>query len=118
MLTHPKGGREHRKERHMTASVKLEDGTVVTGTLVSTTRNSTPVADRKYQLQENCPVSFKGKQRQIVRDILATDQKKEWTLKEVTKLAIEKGLQAVGGVEDSCRYHLHNLNLAGFVKVS
>lgn len=77
----------------------------------------TPVEERRYKLTEaGKPMSFKGKQRQIVFDILLAS-KNPLKITEVAKLAEEKGLRAIGGVEPSCRYHLHHLTKDGVTSV-
>lgn len=83
---------------------------------VPTTTETIPVELRKYSLTTTCPLSFKGKQRQIVVDVLRAT-KQPMTYKEVAVLAAERGLHAVGGVPESCRYHLHNLRLAGYATI-
>jgi hypothetical protein len=78
---------------------------------------ATPVEERKYKLAEaGKPMAFKGKQRQIVFDVLLAS-KNPLTISEVAKAAEEKGLRAIGGVEPSCRYHLHHLTKDGVTSV-
>jgi hypothetical protein len=98
-----------------TVKVQLADGSVVDATLVPTSK-VVPVLNRTYKITSTCPSSFKGKQRQIVRDVIATDKEKYWTIQEVSDLARSKGLSAVGGVLESVRYHLHNLKLSQHVE--
>lgn len=76
----------------------------------------TPVNERKYKLVAAPSVPPKGRQRQIVLEILR-EANRPMTIDEVTKLATEKGLYAVGGVGPSCRYHLHHLNILGCVTI-
>ena len=97
----------------MTVNVKLADGSVVTGELIRKER--VKVEDRTFQVAESCPTAWKGKQRQIVVDILKSDKDRAWTLTEIVTLANEKGLTAVGGVTDSVKYHLHQLVLLGHI---
>ena len=76
----------------------------------------TPVNDRLYRFKAAPSVPPRGRQRQIVLDILQK-AKEPIKLSEVTKLATEAGLQAVGGVGPSCRYHLHHMCLLGIAEV-
>lgn len=80
-----------------------------------TKTKATPVGDRRY-IYVSSPSIIKGKQRQIVDNIMK-NAGKPMTVAEVTELATKAGLSAVGGVGPSCRYHLHHLELEGFVKV-
>ena len=98
----------------MTVTVKLENGEVVKGELVREAKQK--VADRTWRMKPESPTSYKGKQRQIVHNILRSEDK-FWTLDEVEKEAKERGLEAVGGVRESCQYHLHNLSKLGLVEV-
>lgn len=77
---------------------------------------STPVNDRLYTLKAAPSIPPKGKQRQIVLKVLA-DSEEPMTVGQVAKLATELGLTAVGGVEPSCRYHLHHLVKLGFAEI-
>jgi hypothetical protein len=76
----------------------------------------TPVADRMYILIKPPSPPPKGRQRQIVVDILkaATEP---LTAKQVAAKAGPMGLQAVAGVEPSSRWHLHQLVLLGIAQV-
>lgn len=80
----------------------------------------TPVPERKYivsaAVTEN-ESKFRGKQRQIVFDLLKASTE-PMTIEELTPLAEEKGLKAIGGVEPSVRYHLHHLAKDGLVEVT
>jgi hypothetical protein len=75
-----------------------------------------PVGERRYQLIAAPSAVPKGRQRKIVLDILGA-AKEPITVAEVADLATRKGLRAVGGVEQSCRCHLHHLELVGIAKV-
>lgn len=77
----------------------------------------TSVNDRKYKLTESCPSSFKGAQRQIVRNILA-NSKEPMTPAEVAPLADQAGLKSITPTLASVRYHLHHLQLLGFAETS
>lgn len=77
---------------------------------------STPVNERLYSLEAQPSIAPKGKQRQIVLKILA-DSKTPLTVGDVAKAAELAGLTAVGGIEPSCRYHLHHLVKLGFAKI-
>lgn len=77
---------------------------------------TTPVNERLYSLVAAPSLPPKGKQRQIVLSILQ-NTKTPLTVDEVTKAATAAGLQAVGGIGPSCRYHLHHLVLLGIAKV-
>ena len=75
----------------------------------------TPVMNRKYTRTDMPVEVFRGKQRQIVATILNA-AKEPMSVEEVSKLAAEAGLVAIGGVIPSVRYHLHHLGLLGYVK--
>lgn len=77
----------------------------------------TAVNDRKYKLSASCPSSFKGAQRQIVRNILA-NSKEPMTPAEVAPLADAAGLKSITPTLASVRYHLHHLQLLGFAEVT
>ena len=77
---------------------------------------STPVHDRLYRLVASPSIAPKGKQRQIVLKALS-ESKEPLTVKDVAKYATEAGLSAVGGIEPSCRYHLHHLVKLGIAEV-
>jgi hypothetical protein len=72
----------------------------------------TPVNARRYTLAASAPLVAKGKQRQIVLNLLraATNP---MTPEELAPLADAAGLYAVGGTLPSVRYHLHHLVLSG-----
>jgi hypothetical protein len=80
----------------------------------------TPVEERKYQLtaigQEHSE-KFRGKQRQIVFDVLKAATK-PMTYTEVAREAEKLELKAVGGIDLSCRYHLHHLALENLAEVT
>lgn len=97
----------------MIVKVKLANGEVVEGELVRDAK--VKAEDRTFRIAESCPTSWKGKQRQIVVDILKSDEEREWTLADIVHGAIERGLTATGGVTDSVKYHLHQLSLLGHV---
>jgi hypothetical protein len=85
---------------------------------VEVVEKKTPVNERKYELAKpNAPQAFKGKQRQIVFDLLLAS-KAPRTIAEIAKDAAAKGLTAVGGIEPSVRYHLHHMTLDGVTKVT
>jgi len=86
-------------------TIKLEDGTIVTGELVK--KEKATIASKTFRYIGNV-TSWKGKQRQIVTDVMRSDDK-FWTLTEIISLATERGLTAIGGVPDSVKYHIHNL---------
>src|SRR6185437_15831355 len=77
---------------------------------------NTPVNERLYKLVAQPSIAPKGKQRQIVLKALV-DAKEPLTVDQVTKIAEKAGLQAVGGVGPSCRYHLHHLVALGFAEI-
>lgn len=77
---------------------------------------TTPVNERLFKLIAQPSIPPKGKQRQIVLKALA-DSKEPLTVDQITKIAEKAGLQAVGGVGPSCRYHLHHLVKLGFAEV-
>jgi len=97
----------------MVVTIKLADGTLVTGELVKESKVTSK--DLSYKLSANCPSVWKGGQRQIVYDILKSEDR-FWTLSEVAAIATVKGLQASGGVTDSCGYHLHNMAKLGVLE--
>lgn len=74
-----------------------------------------PVANRSYKLISEPAATPKGKQRQIVLNILRA-AKEPMNVEQIAKLAKEQGLTAVGGVLPSCRYHLHQMKLLGLVE--
>lgn len=80
----------------------------------------TPVEERKYELtsaaREDEALKFRGKQRQVVFEVLkaATEA---LTYTEVAREAEKLELKAVGGVDLSCRYHLHHMTLDGYTSV-
>jgi hypothetical protein len=81
----------------------------------------TAVDDRLHKLTaetvKNKELKFRGKQRQIVLDVLRNSPD-AMTIAQVAKLAAKAGLNAVGGVEPSVKYHLHHLTKDGFVEVT
>lgn len=76
----------------------------------------TPVHERRYRLVAEPSITPKGKQRQIVIAALKSSES-PMTVKQVAKFASAAGLTAVGGIEPSCRYHLHHLVKLGFVNI-
>lgn len=72
----------------------------------------TPVLARTYAATPALAPTYKGRQRQIVADILRSS-KVALTPEQIAPLAAAKGLTAVGGVLPSVRYHLHHLTLLG-----
>lgn len=93
--------------------VKLADGSIVSGELVTKTVARIPVSEKSFSWVDG-PTGWKGKQRQIVVDILRAAEK-PMAYQDIVDLAEEKGLQATGGVPDSVKYHLHQLVLLGHV---
>lgn len=77
----------------------------------------TAVMERKYKLVAEPSLPPKGKQRQIVLQILREAKGEPLSIAEVAKRATAMGLSAVGGVTPSCRYHLHHLGLMNLVEV-
>lgn len=77
---------------------------------------ATPVEERKYQVVEKVARSFKGKQRQLVYDVL-NGSEIPMNIEEVAAL-LASTLVAKGGVEPSVRYHLHHLQLMKLVEVT
>lgn len=95
------------KNKNVAAEVVAVEATPA----VSTTPivKPTPVEDRLYEpANKEAALVFKGKQRQIVYNILMLATK-PLTISDVAATAEEQGLKAVGGVEPSVRYHLHHL---------
>lgn len=84
---------------------------------VEVSTKSTPVNDRQYKLVAEPSIAPKGKQRQIVLAALKSANGKPMTVKQVAEFASKNGLSAVGGIEPSCRYHLHHLNLLKIAEV-
>lgn len=79
---------------------------------------TTPVEERLYKpVDEKAAYVFKGKQKQIVYNILLT-QAEPMSISQVAAIAEEKGLKAIGGVEPSVRYHLHHLTKEGLTTVT
>lgn len=78
----------------------------------------TPVDERKYELltKDGEPEKFRGKQRQIVYNILR-EAKEPMSIKQIAPLATKAGLTATGGVEPSVRYHLHHMTTDAITKV-
>jgi len=72
----------------------------------------TPVNARSYSASAQLQATYKGKQRQIVANILRAS-KEPLTPEQIAPLAESMGLTAVGGVLPSVRYHLHHLVLLG-----
>lgn len=70
----------------------------------------TPVDERRYDLldRKSEPAKFRGKQRQIVYNILR-ESTEPMTIAQVVPLATKAGLTATGGVAPSVKYHLHHL---------
>lgn len=78
----------------------------------------TSVEDRLHKITDQKEeVKFRGKQRQIVYDSLKSSPV-PLTIKDVSLIATENGLTAVGGVEPSVRYHLHHLTKDGYVEIT
>jgi len=77
---------------------------------------ATAVNERKYKLAVERPQGIKSKQASIVLDILAASAE-PLTIKEIAPVAASKGLNAIGGVEPSVRYHLHHLTKGGITEV-
>ena len=77
---------------------------------------STPVMERQYVLVANPSITPKGKQRQIVLKALNSTTDPQ-TIEQITKFATAEGLQAVGGIGPSCRYHIHHLVKLGIAKI-
>lgn len=84
--------------------------------VAETTTKSTPVNERRYKLVAEPSIAPKGKQRQIVLNALKST-KNPMTVKEVAAFAAQNGLTAVGGIEPSCRYHLHHLQILKIAEV-
>lgn len=93
--------------------VKLADGSIVSGELVTKTTPRVPVTEKSFAWVDG-PTTWKGKQRQIVVDILRAAQS-PMEYQDIVDAAAAKGLQATGGVPDSVKYHLHQLVLLGHV---
>jgi hypothetical protein len=86
-------------------------------TVTSEKPKNTPVMERQYQIVAAPSITPKGKQRQIVIAALQVDPQRGFTVKEVAEFATKAGLSAVGGIEPSCRYHLHHLTKLGIAKI-
>jgi hypothetical protein len=103
------------------AEVKAEEPKATTTTTEAPVKNrKTPPGERRYELIKSPTERPKGLQRKIVLEILENakaENKGPMTSKEVAKLAGQMGLVAAAGVEPSCGYHLHQLELLGFAKV-
>jgi hypothetical protein len=87
-----------------------------TATVVNATPKKTPVNERQYKLIAQPSLPPKGKQRQIVLSALSASTEPQ-SVKQVAEFAAKAGLQAVAGVEPSCKYHLHHLVLLGLAEV-
>jgi hypothetical protein len=72
--------------------------------------------NRQYIKNAKTPISAKGKQRQIVLDILNAATK-PMTAVEIVPIADAKGLFAVGGTLPSVKYHLNLLKRMGEVEI-
>lgn len=79
--------------------------------------SKTAVLERRYVLKNEPSLPPKGKQRQIVLQILRENKDKPMTIDEIYPIAEKLGLVAVDGVKNSVRYHLHHLELARLVEV-
>jgi len=79
----------------------------------------TPVEERLYELviKDGEPKKFRGKQRQIVYDVLRASAV-PLTIAQIAKVATKMELTAVGGVEPSVRYHLHQMTTDGDTRVT
>jgi hypothetical protein len=78
----------------------------------------TPVEERQYRLvtTEGEPMKFRGKQRQIVYNVLL-ELGEASTIAQVAEVADKLELKAVGGTEPSVRYHLHHMTKDGITEV-
>jgi hypothetical protein len=72
--------------------------------------------ERKYKLLTAPTLTPKGKQRQIVLEILKTAEN-PMTAAEVAKLAKPMGLSAAAGVEASVAWHLHQMAILKIAEV-
>lgn len=77
----------------------------------------TPVDARQYILKSEASVPGKGVQRIAVLSVLRNANGKPMTAAEIEPKAVAAGLKAVGGTLPSVKYHLHQLQLLGFVEV-
>ena len=98
-----------------TVKVKLSDGTIVEGELVVAER--VKVEEKYFKWVPESQSTWKGKQRQIVVDILMAAED-EMEFADIVTLAEEAGLEAIGGVRDSVKYHLNHLVKAGCVETN
>lgn len=86
-------------------------------TTVETTK-IVPVLNRTYSIVSVPTTTPKGKQRQIVLNILVREGR-PMTISEVTKIWETEFIHIntpVDGVTNSVRYHLHHLTLLGVTK--
>ena len=102
------------KENEMTITVKLADGTIVTGEKVAAEKK-VPAKLKVYRVLEGCPLSFKGKQRQAVADALRTKSSEFLSREQVAEIAGDK-IKTKFAPAESAGWHLHQLELLGFVE--
>lgn len=84
--------------------------------VIDVERRTAPVGERLYRFISQPSIPSRGKQRQIVLGIMAS-AKEPLSLSKIAELADEQGLKAIGGVEPSCRYHLHHLCKLGHIEI-
>lgn len=80
-----------------------------------TVTKKTAVNDRKFKLIKEPSMAFKGRQRQIVIEVLKA-AKEPMSGDEIAIPAATLGLQATAGVAASVKWHLHHLVLMGYVE--
>lgn len=80
-----------------------------------TVTKKTAVNDRRFKLIKEPSMAFKGRQRQIVIEVLKT-AKEPMSGDEIAIPAATLGLQATAGVAASVKWHLHHLVLMGYVE--
>ena len=97
----------------MTTQVQLADGTIVTATIVKTSK--VPAKLKSYKILPTCPLSFKGKQRQATADALRS-KPEEFLSREAVAEIIGDKYKSKYTVAESTGWHLHQLELLGFVE--
>jgi hypothetical protein len=75
-----------------------------------------PVSERLYRLISAPSTPPAGKQRRIILEVLSA-AKESLGVDQISAIAEAKGLEAVGGVTPSCRYHLNLMVKENIVEI-
>ena len=112
----PKDNIMSKAQKNNVEVTSTESTNAVATATAAPTVKQTPVFDRQYKLKGTMPQGLKSKQGSIVLEILAAAAE-PMTIKQIAPIAEEKGLNAIGGVEPSVRYHLHMFKKSDIVEV-